>query len=343
MIPTIAPHPWSIQLEMTEGCNRRCSFCGIHSLYREREDEKYKFMTPELAEQLAKNLSKWFYGKKGKRLEFALQGEPLLNRKAGEIIMAFRTYYNNAQLMITSNLDPLRLGVGFSASKIFDLFKCGLNILVCDYYGEKFDMTYEQFFDEIKIVGDIIGVPVQDFYDDHPKVWSFDSPNKQRIVVIDNTATRDAHRIQNNQAGNTKPELIQINLLNKMQLPRMTRCQQPFREMSIKHDGAIPLCCMDWSREHIIGKFPEDGTLEQIWSSLHFRSVRNLLFNKRRDLLSPCNRCDYRGHRVGLIKPPDMEDYNILNSADFVKQNQEINIKKYGNKYANIPFVYPNP
>lgn len=334
----LSNNPWSIQLEMTEGCNRRCWFCGLHSIYREKADMIYKFMTPELAKQIAIDLSNWF--QRGKRLEFALQGEPLLNPKAPEIIRNFRDYYNESQLMVTSNMDVLRKGPGFNAEKIWKLFKSGLNMLVCDYYGEKTDMSYENFFNEISNASS--GVPVFDFYKDKPKVWGFEGNNIMKIVIIDNTDNRDIHRSLNNQAGNTSPELIQINTGQKVTgLPKMAMCQQPFRELSIKYDGAVPLCCMDWNREHIIGKFPEES-FKDIWESMHMKLVRHLLFNKRRDLLSPCDRCNYHGYKVGLVnKPypggdgPDLEQSSII-----VKTQQKLNTKSLGNKYATEPFQY---
>lgn len=335
-----APNPWSCQIEMTEGCNRRCSFCGIHSLYREREDEIYKFMTPETSKSLAQSFNSWL---KKLRIEFALEGEPLLNRDANKILNNFRIYFPTCHILLTSNCDPLRQGKGFNSEKIFNLFKAGLNVLLCDYYGEKWDMSYTDFFKGIKEASS--GIPVFDFYKHNPKVWAYNSPNEMKIVVVDNTIERNLYRTLNNQGGNTVPDIIQIpdKFKDKLfgNLPRKTRCQQPFREMSIKYDGAIELCCMDWTREHVMDKFPEDGSLKQIWNNKHFRLVRNLLFNKRRDLLTPCNRCNYKGYKVGFVQNPTPDGRSDEDIAKEVRQLQNENIPKYGNKkYALKPISY---
>jgi hypothetical protein len=104
-------------------------------------------MTIETAYEISKNLNEWL---PGIRIEFALQGEPLLNRKAPLILQKFREEFNTCQLQLTSNMDPLRKGQkDFSTQKISELFKNGLNILVADYYGETFDLSYGEFLDAL--------------------------------------------------------------------------------------------------------------------------------------------------------------------------------------------------
>jgi len=322
------PKPWSIQLELTEGCNRRCSFCGIHSLYREKGDVKYRFMTKDIARKIARNLNDWL----GKiRLEFALQGEPLLNPNANEIFQIFRDEFPKCQIMTTSNVDPLRKGAGFDKGKILALFKSGVNILVADYYGEKWDMSYANFVKNLQ--NDF--VKVLDFYEDKPPVWKYVSPTASYIVAIDNTEQRNFFRDMNNQAGNTNPDLIQI----KNDMPQMKKCHLPFREMSIKFDGTVMMCCMDWQRESIMGNFP-DVTFEEIWNGDQFNKVRKLLYMKRRDLLSPCDRCNYHPVKVGLIHNPGEEsEENLIKIGRAFRQDQ-VNKRHLANKYANKPFRY---
>ena len=324
--------PWSVQLELTEGCNRRCRFCGIHSLYREDQDMGYKFMTSETAKKIAISLNEWL-GKT--RLEFALQGEPLLNKDVNRIFNIFRTYFPKGQIMTTTNGDPIRKGKSFNSEKIFDLFKSGLNILVLDYYGEKHDPTYDEFFQMAKEASN--GIPVFDFYKNKTTVWGYESNKIMKIVVIDNTVDRNFQRDLNNQAGNTNPQYVEFDT---SQIPRMVRCHQPFRELSVKHDGAVPICCMDWGREHIMGKFPEDGSFQEIWKNEHIKRARSLLWNKRRDLLSPCDRCNYHPVKAGFMEDPYPEGHpDLLETAKKIKEFQQQN-KKYAGKYADDPFKY---
>ncbi len=320
--------PWSIQLELTEGCNRRCSFCGIHSLYREKEDVGYRFMTIETARMIAKDLNKWL----GKiRLEFALQGEPLLNPNYNKIFQIFRNEFPKCQIMVTTNADPLKKHPGFNKEKLLALFQSGVNILVADYYGEKWDTSYKEFVNNLK--NDFVNV--YDFYKDKPKVWQYVSPKAAYIVTIDNTNERNFFRSLNNQAGNTNPDLIQI----KNDMPQKKKCHLPFREIAIKFDGSVMMCCMDWQREAIMGQFPEQ-TYKQIWNGPLFDKVRKMLYQGRRDLLSPCDRCNYHPVKVGLIQNPGIVPVEELVKIGRSFREDMVKKRHLSNKYADKPFRY---
>ncbi len=325
--------PWSIQIELTEGCNRRCSFCGIHSIYREKSDVGYKFMSVDTAREIAKDLASWL---PKIRIEFALQGEPLLNKNYMEIFRIFRAEFPKCQIMVTTNTDPLRKGTGFNLEKIKSLFLNGVNILVCDYYGEKQDMPYHQFKSELKKNQMF---PVYDFFEDKPMIWGYKSPKIAYLVCIDNTMDRNFSRNLNNQAGNTSPDLIALDNYSIEPLPLKTRCHLPFREMAIRQDGVVPICCMDWQRETLMGKFPEKS-LQDIWEGEVFFRTRSVLFNKERGAINPCNRCNYHPVKVGLVQDPYPEGHPpIKESAQIIKKSQ---IKKLQNKYANQPYDYKN-
>lgn len=339
------PNPWSVQIESVEGCNRRCRFCGIHSLYREKKDIGYKFMSAETADLISKDLGKWL---PKIRIEFALQGEPLLNPDIEKILQSFRNHFPKCQLMMTSNTDVLRKRkYDFDGVKLFRLFQSGLNIFVADYYGEDNDPSYEEFYQGFKTVSEINGIPLFDFYKDRPLVWAYEGFKHQKIVVIDNTFDRNIQRNMNNQAGNTRPEFYpDVSFKKKISNKINKRCPLPFRELVIKHDGSVPMCCMDWQRENLMGKFPEQS-FKDIWNGIQINRVRKLLFNKRRDLIVPCMRCDYNGLKVGLVSDSDKlnniepSNQNLIQISKDLRKEQLDNSKKYGsNRYANDPFIY---
>ena len=237
--------------------------------------------------------------------------------------------------MVTSNTDPL--GKVFNQEKIKRLFQFGVNILVADYYGEKDDMSYEEFCNGFK--ANTLGIPVYDIYKDKPTIWGYVGYDAAYIVTIDNTIERGFSRDLNNQAGNTSPELIKRDGYTLEKLPLMKRCHLPFREMAIRHDGTVPICCMDWQKEMIMGKFPETS-LKEIWEGKIFRMTRSLLFNKRRDLLNPCDRCNYHPVKVGLVEDPYPEGHpNVIFTAKSLKNDQN-HFKSLKNKYADKPFDY---
>jgi len=287
-------------------------------------------MTPELARAIAKDLNQWL---EKIRIEFAMQGEPLLNKDYLEIFSAFKEEFPKCQIMVTSNMDVMKRSRGFDLKKLRKLFLAGVNILVADYYGEPNDMSYNQFYNGLK---DSDGtIPVYDFYKHHPKVWAYVGSEVAYIVSIDNTNQRDFFRSMNNQAGNLDPKFG----YDVGELPMMKRCHLPFREMAIKYDGAVAMCCMDWQREGIMGKFPT-SSYKQIWNNQAYNMVRNLLYDKRRDLLSPCKRCNYHPVKVGLIQKPDNQDEIDLNKVAEQFSNYQNQTIELSNRYAKKPFKY---
>ena len=86
--------------------------------------------------------------------------------------------------------------------------------------------------------------------------------------------------------------------------PLEKKCVKMFREIVIQYNGVIPVCCFDYRREFVMAKFPEDGTLEQIWESKPYVMARHLLYNKQR-FMAPCYKCDFNGgFRQGFLKDP---------------------------------------
>ena len=114
-------------------------------MWRKPEDRVLKFMDSVLARDIAYELNKWFDGK-GKRIEFALQGEPTLNPNILEIIAEFREHYPKCQLLVSTNgdhlgFDPLGvlLSKGSKVVSVEKLFESGLNILMIEAYDGSFD------------------------------------------------------------------------------------------------------------------------------------------------------------------------------------------------------------
>ena len=86
--------------------------------------------------------------------------------------------------------------------------------------------------------------------------------------------------------------------------PLQSKCVKMFREIVIQYNGVIPVCCFDYRREFVMAKFPEDGTLEQIWESKPYVMARHLFYNKKR-FMAPCYKCDFKGgFRQGFLKDP---------------------------------------
>lgn len=314
--------PWSIQVELTEGCNLMCDFCGIWSI-RSKPNQNLKFMTVELADKVSRNLNNWI--KRGRRIEFAMAGEPTLNPNCDEIISIFRENYPKSQLQMTTNGIKLVQNFEDAVKKFFD---AGLNILVIDCYNNTKDL-FLKLSKEFSRKSDVVMI---DFYHEeanfHP--YRYNS-NKGRYIILfdDITIVNGKKPIRKllNHAGNVDFTRASKYGIKRVDRPLSKRCSKVFRELVIKYDGAVPICCHDWKREMIIGKFPEKS-LNEIWNSLEFNAVRQLLWRKNRNF-APCSRCDYNGgFRKGLLRDPklnlsDDELIKIIEHFVYKKKNED--------------------
>jgi len=276
--------PNTIKLEMTEGCNFRCRMCGIQGIREARGD--YKFMDLETAVHIAGEISDSGWNSK---IEFALRGEPLMNPHSVAIIDIFRRNLPKTHLMVTSNATPLLKPPGVHAN-ISRLFDAGLNILALDAYK-----------DSAKAIEQVRGYNAVEIWD-YSNASKKESPytkvkaSRQRIFIMEDmeeavlTGQRVGTKIGNNHCGAGLPTLVE---------PLAKRCARPFREMAIRYDGQVMLCCNDWRGIYKAGNI-DDGSLEEIWNNDAFDAARKHLYHRDRNF-GPCKGCDNTSFRVGIL------------------------------------------
>lgn len=279
--------PFCIQVEFSEGCNLACSFCGINGI-REKPG-KFKFMDLYTAHMLAMSIANAGWTS---RIEFAMHGEPSLHPDVLRMVSAFRQYLPN-QLMMTSN------GGGLLKSprqQIEDLFDAGLNVLAIDEY---------QSVGIWKKLRERLGdYPYLEYPDDKGasphRRWP--KGTRQLILIKDITVAETGnHSVLNNHCGSGAP-LEQVN----------ARCAKPFRELAVRWDGSVALCCNDWRGWHRVGHVLENS-VEEIWQSPVFQSARRYLYHGMRDF-KPCQGCNAKSYRVGLL--PDKLGKETLPKPD---------------------------
>lgn len=291
--------PFCMQIELTEGCNLRCPFCGLQGIREKGPNKMFKFMTLETAHLLAMKI---FDEDWNCRLEFAMHGEPTMNPDRVEIIRMFRMILPRQSIMMTSNGGGL---VADPTKHINDLMDAGLSTLLLDNY------------DNVGIVPKII----EKYEGPHPVGYYPDdidfNPHKRRkphehviVVVADiSSSTKGNHSTLNNHAGAAFP---------KNENAQGKPCAKPFRELSVRWDGNIAFCCNDWRGIHKAGDI-HTQSLEEIWHGDQFKSGRRKLIRGIRDF-GACQGCDATSHRVGLL--PDKMGYEYLDEP--TKRDDEI-------------------
>ncbi len=287
--------PFSIQVELAKGCNLQCSFCGING-FQEKPNSNFNFMTLGTAERIAEEIS---FANWNSRIEFAMHGEPTMNKQWLDIIAIFRKHLPKAQLMVTSNAG------GIVASKdiqgtVLKFFKNGGDILAVDeYMGIKLCDKVRRGIDEFELEDE--GITVYEYPAD--KAGNPHQRSKKKfltfIAPIDVSKT-GTHSDLNNHCGSGGE--LDTSMSTK-------RCAKPFREISFNWDGSVNLCCNDFIGEYHCGNI-HNSDIEDLWNNEYFQAARRFLMVPDRNALRPCRGCTAKSHRVGLL--PDKKGKDTM-------------------------------
>ncbi len=279
----------NFQIELVQGCTRKCPFCGIGRIPHVLKSPNY--MTIETATSIATQIQQQF--KKNLRVDFAVHGEPLMHPKVNEILSVFRKALPQAQLSIITNGDLLS-----SSENVTSLFTSGLNNLMVDFY----DNNVKRNAHRLEILQGT-SIPVYNFYTDKYSIWTYKGFAQKAIIITPSleehsgeSTTRTIHT-----AGGNLPDEYRKKYLPNLVLPVFTICAKPFREMSINWDGNVSICCEDWMCTESAGNI-HDTSIIDIWTSDTFDKWRYLLYHKRRDLIPLCSKCNEKSFRTGFLK-----------------------------------------
>lgn len=292
--------PFAIQIELTEGCNLRCPFCGLSGI-REPKDMTWKFMSLDTAQRIASEIARAGWNP---RIELAMHGEPTLNPRAPRIIDILRTALPKSPILMLSNGGGL---VQDPDARIAGLFAAGLTTLGLDQY-QNINLV-PRIREKLSIAGGLVT-----FYDGS-QVCFYDYPlqpngnphqrvDYKRLVVIApiDLQTEGTHATLNNHAGAGAAK--NAAMVGK-------RCAKPFRELAFRWNGTVAVCCNDWRGEFAIGDI-NTASIEEIWRHPRFDAARRKLYHGERDF-GPCAGCDAVSYRVGLL--PDKKGLHSLPRA----------------------------
>ena len=301
--------PFAIQIELSEGCPLRCTFCGLNGIRLPAPQHDYKLMELRTAERVASEMARLGWTA---RVEFAMHGEPTMNPDAAQIVKTFRDHLPKTHLMMTSNGFGLLGGKG-PVEKLNDLFDAGLNVFGFDAY------------ESVKIKDRLLPMLESEganeerrfevmYYPEDPEASIHARrPVSARVFVrVKDISVADTgnHSVLNNHCGAGAPPLRE---------PIRARCAKPFRELSVRWDGSVAICCNDWRGVYKINNV-RALNLDVLWNHERFTAARKHLLRGDRKNLAPCNVCDAKSYRVGLL--PDKMGKKTMSAP--TKKDQEI-------------------
>lgn len=309
--------PFCVQVELSEGCNLFCDFCGLQGI-RNKGGENLRFMTLATAQRLASEIARLGWTA---RLEFAMHGEPTMNPEFLKIMCIFRQNLPDNNIMVTSNGGGMLQDTKNFVKK---MFRAGVNTVALDEYesvkiGTKLrrklglPMSKEQPY-----LGSLGGI---EFWN-YPAAAKEANPHqrrqsKKRFIFVKDISVAETgnHSHLNNHCG------AGMALNDKGQ---GKKCAKPFRELSVRFAGDVSICCNDWRGIYKIGNINQ-MPLGELWNSDAFQVARKYMFHGMRDF-KPCFGCDALSFRVGFlpdkmgkrkneIPKPTKEDKKVVGAA----------------------------
>jgi MoaA/NifB/PqqE/SkfB family radical SAM enzyme len=293
MIEWITKHnPYLFTLSLTNGCNLNCPFCGAR-LIKEKS-----FLTKEMAELLAKDIASW---NSKCRIDFSSFGEPFLNNDIFDILEIFRTYLKKSFICTYTNCTVI------NEEKIIKYFESGGNLLALDAYSEVMYSKMSKLMENLKgFLEDVKFINYISKYNNFP-LYHYHSPKNRYLILMDVFNDQENIRERHNMADSVDTKLAKSLGFFVDDEPKPNKyCTRPFREMSVKVDGTVPICCVDWKNALVMGKFPEQS-LKDIWFGEKFMKIRYELRYGRKTY--PCSKCSYHGgYRIGLEKIIEVQE-----------------------------------
>lgn len=266
--------PNMVNIETVQGCNRRCTFCGTMGMEKKihRVDLQTIIHTMELIKAAQLNCS----------IRLAGHGEPTLHPQLPKIIHIIRSYLKKTTIHLFTNGTVIEK----KPELVDSLFRAGLNNLIVDEYTDHpvgVFIRSNSICQKYDIVDQKAGVPL----------FADKNPNKRRICIVPpidgdkNTVNRKLC----NQCGAALPPLKEQN---------HKKCTVVFREMTVRWNGDIAICCNDFRGYYKVTNIMQCTSFEQAWFHKRFESARKFLYLGDRSFF-PCDVCDVLPSRPGLL------------------------------------------
>lgn len=296
--------PNTVQIELVQGCNRSCTFCGTSGMERKIHSIK--------KDVLARQCDLIRESGYNPRILLAGHGEPTLHPKFFACIKLMRKKLPGHWIQILTNgylikKNPEALG---------KMFEYGVNDVSLDEYSDsKFDE--EEIKNSLGKLEKEKGIRVE-MVRMGPGVplYADKSAKKHRLLIIPaiDESSIAASRILTNHcgAGGAPNEKYKNRV-----------CTRIFREMVFRWDGWVSICCQDFRGQYpIVNCMDESVTcFDDIWRHDRFEAARRILYHDKRAFF-PCNICDLRPMREGLLpdhlgkedmEKPTKKDWAIVN------------------------------
>lgn len=292
-VMAIMPFPAKIQIQTTTRCNAACGMCPYPVITSEAG-----FSHEEMSLDRYEGILDQLEGRPVERLSLFLMNEPLVDKRLPDWITRARSRLPTTTLGLFTN------GSALTATTARRLADAGLGELCVSVHG--FDReTYERVmeglsFDRLtrnlaevfamRARGELGAMHLQIVTGDVPEVRaSLDSapPLLKEHALL--------KAFSNERELVSAPALVPSSLTHRAAAALPALCHRPFVKLYILANGECVLCNCDWRRSVVFGRVgaPGDPTIESLWKSPRYRSIRHQLFAGQNERGLLCTGCDY--------------------------------------------------
>lgn len=285
-------YPFCIQVELVQGCNKDCEFCGTRGIEKKIHTAKL-----ETIYKIAELLSNYEFDG---RILLAGHGEPTLHPELRSCINILRKRLPKAHITMFTN----GYGVLKRPQLLHEVFSSGLDAVMFDEY------EHNRIRNAVLSLDGIDRYCVEDLM---TGVQIFDRKQKRKRVLIAPPIGEDAKAMNRklcNHCGAGMP---------KEDEPQKKVCSIIFRDFFIRYDGWVAICCNDFRGEYPVVNIMSCRKFEDAYFHPRLESARRRIMKKDRAFY-PCSVCDVTPLRAGLLPDkmgkmklpdPSAEDYRI--------------------------------
>ncbi len=273
--------PKTMNIETVLGCNARCTMCSVGSWQR-----KHGMMDPEIFDTIVDQMTDFKDALKSVAL--FLDGEPLIDRFLEDRIAQCKSN-DIPQVGFTTNgalFNPDRIKRILDAEPDWIVFS--LDSLDKETYEKirvrlKFERVQENVHEVIRL-RDELGKKtriVARLIEQEYNRGQFPHFQEYFSKLLDNDKD-EIHRHGVHNWGNGDSNYDFGN----------TKCGHIDNKFVVYRDGTVPLCCIDFNGNNVMGNVTQSHILE-IFNNAMFRRVRDIHNAGERNTMKVCETCDF--------------------------------------------------
>lgn len=308
----IPPFPRTLQIQTFTGCNADCIFCPYGVTYDSQPRGK---MSPELFKRIIDEAA----GYRVRRISPYLMNEPLMDRDLFDKVRYINATIPDCKVVVTSNGHFLTPSV---VDRILEMGG-GIHELYVSFQGvdkESYERTMRgnMNFERTLANVDYFLSAQRSRGLERPKLWiTMVDTNiidaRSAVAYWRSRGVAAKYTTLENRGGNIR-DAESISRTGAMSY--YTTCTRLFKQAYILFNGDLVLCCVDYSREQVLGNIAR-SSIREVWNGPVATQIRRRYLDREFAALPLCGRCKIDEIREVSVEPDGTE---TIGGADLLEE-----------------------